>query len=103
MNVDAMLLRRGDYQTRIPEAGDVLLLIEIADRTLASDRTTKLALYARHGIAEYWIVDVAGECVEVYSGPVSDAYREMRIASGSEGVAPRALTSVRFTVRDIFS
>jgi Uma2 family endonuclease len=100
---DVMLLRPSDYNTQIPEAGDVILLIEISDSTLASDRSSKLALYARHGIPEYWIVDLAGECVEVYRDPGSNAYSEKRIASGAEVVAPRAVPSVNITVRDIFS
>jgi Uma2 family endonuclease len=100
---DVMLLRPSDYNTQIPEASDVILLIEISDSTLASDRSSKLALYARHGIPEYWIVDLAGECVEVYRDPGSNAYSEKRIASGAEVVAPRAVPSVNITVRDIFS
>jgi Uma2 family endonuclease len=100
---DVMLLRPSDYNTQIPEASDVILLIEISDSTLASDRSSKLALYARHGIPEYWIVDLAGECVEVYRDPGSNAYSEKRIASGAEVVAPRAEPSVNITVRDIFS
>ncbi len=101
---DVMLLRlRDDYKTRIPEAADVLLAVEIADSSLACDRITKLALYARHGIAEYWIVDVTAECVERYRDPVSNAYLDKRIAGGAEVVAPRALSSLRITVRDIFA
>jgi len=101
---DVMLLRlRDDYKIRIPEAADVLLAVEIADSSLASDRGMKLALYARHGIAEYWIVDAAGECVETYSNPGPVAYMEKRIAGAAEVVAPRGLPSVQMTVRDIFS
>jgi len=87
---DVLIVRPREYTT-IPEAGDVLLLIEIADSTLAYDRNTKLALYARYGIAEYWIVDIAGECVEMFSDPVSNAYVERRVASGPQMAAPRAL------------
>jgi len=100
---DVMLLQRRDYNTKIPQAGDVILLIEISASTMASDRNTKLALYARYGIAEYWIIDLAQECIERYTNPVSNAYVEKRIASGADVVAPQALLSVRITVRDIFS
>ena len=36
----------------------MLLLVEVADSSLAWDRGPKLALYARHGVAEVWIVDL---------------------------------------------
>jgi Uma2 family endonuclease len=99
---DLLIVRPRDY-TAIPEAGDVLLLIEIADSTLTYDRSTKLALYARHGIAEYWIVDCAAECVEMYSDPVSNTYVEKRVANGAQMMVPRALPELSITVRDIFS
>jgi hypothetical protein len=43
----------------LPHHDDVLLLIEVADTTLAYDRS-KLRLYARHGIREIWIVNLTG-------------------------------------------
>lgn len=36
----------------------IKLLIEVLDSTLRYNLTTKVALYARTGIVEYWIVDV---------------------------------------------
>ena len=50
---DLMLLRpRADrYRDSHPTAADVLLLVEVADSSLAYDRGPKLALYARHGVA----------------------------------------------------
>jgi Uma2 family endonuclease len=63
---NVVLLRpRADYAQLIPEPSDVLLVVEISDTTLRFDQTTKLALYARHGIEEYWVVDVAGERINV--------------------------------------
>lgn len=43
------------------------LVIEVLSPTTARiDRTTKLKLYARFGVQEYWIVDPDGPSAEVY-------------------------------------
>ena len=46
-----------------------MLLVEVAETSLAYDRSTKLRLYAEAGIAEYWIVDCTAESVEVHRTP----------------------------------
>ena len=53
----AVLRHRDDfYETGSrPAPDDILLLIEVADTSLRYDLTTKAALYARHGIGEYWV------------------------------------------------
>ena len=56
-------------QGRKPGPEDTELLIEVAESSLAFDRTTKLGIYARAGIREYWIVDVINQRVAVYTGP----------------------------------
>ncbi len=72
---DVMLLRpRADhYKARHPAAADVLLLVEVSDSSLAYDRDTKLALYARFGVPEVWIVNIPGGALEVYRTPKDDA------------------------------
>jgi len=52
----------------------VLLLVEVSDSSLAYDRGRKLALYAQFGVAEVWIVDLAGSAVEIYRQPKEGAY-----------------------------
>ena len=47
-----------------------VLIVEVAGTSLALDRLRKGGLYARAGIAEYWIVDLVGEALEVYRDPV---------------------------------
>jgi hypothetical protein len=44
--------RADHYRRATPRSEDVLLLIEIADSSLAYDRLVKRPLYARHGVAE---------------------------------------------------
>jgi Uma2 family endonuclease len=46
--------------------GDVLLVIEVADTTLADDLGVKAELYARYGVQEYWVVDVARMAILVH-------------------------------------
>ena len=72
---DLAIVRRtpDDYSARHPGAGDVALVIEVADASLAFDRGQKLAAYAAEGIAEYWIVDVIRRQIEVHRHPESDA------------------------------
>lgn len=74
---DLMLLRlRADgYRRSHPGPADVLLLIEVAESSLAYDRGPKLALYARHAVPEVWIVDLAGRVLEVCNEPADDGYR----------------------------
>ena len=81
---DLKLLRpRTDfYESSHPTAVDVLLLIEVADSSLAYDRGPKLALYARHGVPEVWIVDLVGRAVEVYRQPSPHGYAEQSVAQG---------------------
>src|SRR3990167_8827324 len=60
---DVQILRRRavPYKDREADADDVLLLIEVAESSLAYDRSTKLGLYAAAGIPEYWVVDCVAE------------------------------------------
>src|SRR5262249_1486941 len=49
------------------------LIVEIADTSLALDREDKGSLYARAGLADYWIINLVDHVLEVYRGPVADA------------------------------
>ena len=51
----------------------MLLLIEVSDTTLAYDRGVKLPLYAKAGITEVWIVDLAGKLSVVTPAPQGKA------------------------------
>lgn len=71
----ALLKRRADfYEARPPGPGDVRLFVEVADSSATTDRTLKLPLYARHGIAEVWLVVLEAQQVEVYREPTAQGY-----------------------------
>jgi Uma2 family endonuclease len=76
---DIVLVRRPwrGYPTAHPQAGDILLLVEVADSSLETDVGAKLELYARAGIREFWIVDLTTDGVLVYRNPSGDRYGSM--------------------------
>jgi Uma2 family endonuclease len=49
-----------------------VLVVEVAETSLAWDRAEKGSLYARAGIADYWIVNLVDRVIEVYRAPVRD-------------------------------
>jgi Uma2 family endonuclease len=72
----ALLRPRTDfYKKTRPGAADVLLAIEVADTSLRYDRDVKVPLYARHGIAEVWLIDVRGKRLTRHRAPTQGAYR----------------------------
>jgi Uma2 family endonuclease len=73
---DVMLLRPRDdgYARAHPGPADVLLLIEVADTSARYDREIKLPLYARHGVAEVWIIDLEAGLLRQYRQPADDSY-----------------------------
>jgi len=75
-----------DYRDAHPTTA--ILLVEVADTTLAQDRTQKVRLYARHGIPEYWILNVVDECLEVYRNPAGDTYQTKITLRRGDTVAP---------------
>jgi Uma2 family endonuclease len=52
-----------------------LLVVEVADATLATDRGVKMPLYARAGIPEAWLIDLQHALVLVHRDPAADGYR----------------------------
>lgn len=72
---DLMVLRGtpDDFAKRYPTPADLVLIVEVADSSLAEDRGEKLEVYARESIAVYWLVDLVHRRVEVYTGPSGPA------------------------------
>lgn len=101
---DLMLLRRREdfYSTAHPGAADVLLLIEVADSSLQSDREFKAPLYGRHGVHETWVVDLERSLVESHFEPTPEGYRTVQVFRRGESLSPRAFPDLSLTVAEIF-
>jgi Uma2 family endonuclease len=93
--------RADDYTGVLPAPEDVLLAVEIADTTVRYDRKIKMRLYARHGIPEYWLINVPKRQIEVHLNPDPErgCYRDVRVMV--EGwLAPACFQDVALDVRE---
>ncbi len=102
---DLMLLqpREDFYSGKNPTAADVFLVVEISNSSLAVDLGIKRTLYARSGIAEYWVVDIPGKCVHVFNGPTVDGYLKAVDYGAGDRVSPWALPAVQVRVEELFA
>ena len=82
----------------LPTPEDVLLLIEVADTSLTSDRDVKLPLYARAGIAEVWLVDLTANVIERHTEPSENGYRLVRRAGRGESLESVVLPALTLPV-----
>lgn len=100
---DITVLRWRDdfYASAHPGPDDVMLLIEVLDSTVETDRDVKLQLYASAGIPAVWLVNLPQEWVEVYTEPCLGVYgRSWTITSDSILRLP-GLDDVLIPVSDI--
>jgi Uma2 family endonuclease len=95
---DLMVLKRecASFVSLNPQPQDIRLLVEIADRSLNFDLNVKAALYARAGIVEYWVLDVAGRCLYCHRNPTGSGYTSVAIYQEHEIIAPLGAPELRF-------
>jgi len=65
---------------------------------------SKAALYARAGIPEYWIVNLAESTVEVHRepDPATGSYRARSVVPSGGTLTPTTVPAVRIDVADLF-
>ena len=85
-----------------PQASDLRLVVEISDTTLGFDLTTKAELYARAGIVEYWVVDIAARRLIVHRDPREGRYRSVTAYGEHEILSPLASPHSEFRVASAF-
>jgi Uma2 family endonuclease len=78
--------RESGYARSLPNASDVVLVLEVSDATLVFDRNVKLPMYAGAEIPEAWIIDVNGEMLERYTEPGGDVYATVARAGRGEAL-----------------
>jgi Uma2 family endonuclease len=77
------------------------LVVEVSVSTLSEDRDMA-DIYAEAGVAEYWIVNGAERCIEVFRDPANGHY-QTQFRTTTDGVLECvALPEVRVNVSELF-
>ena len=77
-------------------------MTEVSDTSLEFDLQLKARLYARAGIAEYWVVDLNGRRVVIHRRPEGGRYLDVVGYSEDETVATLGAPEVLIRVGDLF-
>lgn len=102
---DVAVARGGvrDYSREHPARP--VLVVEVAVSSLSLDRNHKGSLYARAGLEDYWIVNLAERVLEVYRQPIADAsapfgwrYASTQTLGAEASVAPLAASHASVSV-----
>lgn len=87
---------------RRPQPADVLLIIEVARSSLHFDRGEKARLYAKSGVRDYWVVNLADRCIEVYRDPLRSRYQSLTTYPRGEQVRLLAFPDLALDVTSLF-
>ncbi len=105
-DVSVVLGDARDYRDAHPERP--VLIVEVSLSRLAFDRDHKGSLYARAGIADYWIVDIPDRRLEVYREPVPDSaatfgwrYGRAYALGREDRISPLAAPAAQISVADL--
>ncbi|MEW6276983.1 MAG: Uma2 family endonuclease [Candidatus Eremiobacterota bacterium] len=86
-----------------------LLVMEVANSSLAYDRTEKASLYARYGIRDYWVLNLIDRHLECCRNPVEAPqaefgfdYAERTLHLPDQTVSPLRIPEVRILVSRLF-
>jgi Uma2 family endonuclease len=101
---DLAVVRAADAPLGGPHPRGALLVVEVAGDSLRFDRQSKAALYARAGIPEYWIVNLALSVIEVLwePDPANRAYRASAVAAAGDRLVARSVPGLAIDVALLF-
>jgi Uma2 family endonuclease len=103
-----LAVARGAPRDFAAHPSTALLVMEVSDTTLAFDRGRKALLYASAGIAEYWIVNLVDQRLEVFRLPTEIPPPRLKIRYGEpillapeQSIAPLAMPGSPIQVADL--
>jgi Uma2 family endonuclease len=105
---DVVVVRGGPWDYLAVHPSAPALVVEIAEASLELDREHKSGLYARAGVADYWIINLPEALIEIYRQPVPAAeapfgwrYQSAQRLTRGATISPLAAPEVGIAVADL--
>ena len=104
-----ILVVEGTPRTVRPHPRSADLIVEISESSgLDYDRGRKASLYAKHGIQDYWIINLVDNQLEVHRKPIADAeepfgfrYEQVMLLRPGSFVRPLAAARSKIAVAEL--
>lgn len=80
-----------------------LLVVEVAETSLAKDRGIKARLYAECGVPEYWVVNLVDRVIEIYREPSAGGYESRDVVGRGEMARPLVFPEVEVAVDSVLA
>ena len=100
VDVTATTWRDDFYSRALPKPSDLLLVIEVAESSLAYDRA-KLSVYAASDVSEVWLVNLPDHSIERYRDPAATGFVVRDVFGPNDSISPFAFPDLSFALRDI--
>jgi Uma2 family endonuclease len=99
---DVLWLKPRRYGRTRPTAADALLLIEISDSSLSNDLKEKALIYAKAGVAEYWIIDIPNQILHRLWDSDGERYQKSEDIVAPQTPAPNHRPSAKLNLAELF-
>jgi Uma2 family endonuclease len=105
---DIVVVRGGAWDYVGAHPSEPLLVVEIAETSLVLDREHKSGLYARAGVADYWVINLPERVIEIYRQPTPATgapfgwrYRSMQRLAPGATISPLSALQARIAVGEM--
>ena len=96
-----ILVRPAAIRTPDVRGDTALLVIEVSDTRYPYDTGAKAALYALHGVQEYWVIHARSRMTRVYRQPSASGYSDIREAAENEALVPLLAPALAVRLADL--
>ena len=91
--------KANDYEDALPQAEDILLLIEVADSTIDYDRQIKAPLYAHFSIPEYWLINIEERSIILFQKPIQRQFTSITTLPLPASLSPILLPQIQIALK----
>jgi Uma2 family endonuclease len=96
-----ILVRPAAIRTPDLRGEDALLVVEVAETSLAYDRGMKARLYASYGVREYWVINAATLVTAVHALPSAAGYGEIKEIGPGDSLSPTLVPALTISLATI--